>query len=128
MNYDVIMIGVSQAPGGADIKAFRSLSDSRRDIDFNATCPDRLDAIREGGKGGPGNDFARAVAPLVADYPDRCVGGTDWPHPNMQGEVPDVGHLINMLPRIAPSTELQRKLLIDDPVDDPAALYWNDTV
>ena len=113
---------VSQGPDGPDMRAFRALLDSRDDIWFKPTCPDRLDAIKEGGGGDPWNAFAEAVRPLVADYPDRCIWGTDWPHPNMQAEVPDDGHLVDMIPRIAPTAELQRKLLIDN----PNALYWAD--
>ena len=113
---------VRQGPDGADMKAFRRLLDSRQDIWFKATCPDRLDAIKEGGAGAPWNAFAEAVAPLVADYPDRCLWGTDWPHPNMETEVPDDGQLVDMIPRIAPIGELQRKLLVDNPM----RLYWND--
>ena len=108
---------VVQGPDGPDMKAFRALLDSRADISFKATCPDRLDI-----KGDPWNAFASAVAPLVADYPDRALWGTDWPHPNMQRAIPDDGHLVDMIPRIAPSYELQRKLLIDN----PARLYWAD--
>lgn len=113
---------VSQGPDGPDLRAFRALLDSRPDIHFKPTCPDRLDAIKEGGAGDPWDAFAQAVAPLVADYSDRCIWGTDWPHPNMQDEVPDDGHLVDMIPRIAPTQELQRKLL----VDNPDALYWAD--
>ena len=108
---------VTQGPDGPDMKAFRSLLDSRPDIHFKPTCPDRLDPT-----GDPWNAFAEAVAPLVADYPDRCIWGTDWPHPNMQDNVPDDGHLVDMIPRIAPTEELQRKLL----VDNPNAHYWAD--
>ena len=113
---------VSQGPDGADMKAFRRLLESRDDIWFKPTCPDRLDAIMQGGHGDPWDAFAAAVAPLVADYPDRCIWGTDWPHPNMQDEVPDDGHLVDMIPRIAPTAELQRKLLVDNPM----RLYWAD--
>ena len=113
---------VTQGPAGPDMRAFRALLDSREDIWFKPTCPDRLDAIKEGGKGDPWDNFAAAVAPLVADYPDRCIWGTDWPHPNMQDEVPDDGHIVDMIPRIAPSEELQRKLL----VENPNRLYWAD--
>ncbi len=113
---------VSQGPDGPDMRAFRALLDSRPDIHFKPTCPDRLDAVKEGGKGDPWDNFAAAVAPLVADYPDRCIWGTDWPHPNMQDEVPDDGHLVDMIPRIAPTSELQRKLLVDNPM----RLYWAD--
>jgi len=108
---------VSQGPNGADLRAFRRLLDSREDIWFKATCPDRLDPA-----GPPWDAFAAAVAPLVADYPDRALWGTDWPHPNMQDAIPDDGALVDMIPRIAPSEALQRKLLIDN----PTRLYWAD--
>ena len=108
---------VTQGPDGADMRAFRALLDSRPDIHFKPTCPDRLDPT-----GDPWNAFAEAVRPLVEDYPDRCIWGTDWPHPNMQDNVPDDGHLVDMIPRIAPTEALQRKLLIDN----PNALYWAD--
>lgn len=108
---------VSQGPAGTDMRAFRTLLDSRPDLYFKPTCPDRIDA-----SGDPWDDFARAVAPLVADYPDRCIWGTDWPHPNQQHILPDDGRLVDMIPRIAPTAELQRKLL----VDNPDRLYWAD--
>lgn len=111
---------VTQGPDGPDMRAFRRLLDSRDDIWFKPTCPDRLDAIKEGGLGDPWDAFAAAVAPLVADYPDRCIWGTDWPHPNMQDEIPDDGHLVDMIPRIAPTLELQERLLIANPL----RLYW----
>ncbi|MEO6041240.1 MAG: amidohydrolase family protein [Croceibacterium sp.] len=107
---------LTQGPGGPDMRAFRALLDSRPDIHFKPTCPDRLDA-----SGDPWNAFAEAVAPLVGDYPDRCIWGTDWPHPNMQDRIPDDGHLVDMIPRIAPSEELQRRMLIDNPM----RLYWS---
>lgn len=109
---------VTQGPNGADMKAFRRLLDSRPDIHFKATCPDRLDTAN----GDPWDAFAVAVAPLVADYADRVIWGTDWPHPNMQDAIPDDGHLVDMIPRIAPTEALQRKLLITN----PERLYWAD--
>ena len=115
---------VRQGPDGDDMRAFRSLLDSREDIWFKATCPDRLDARLEGGMGDPWDNFAAAVAPLVADYPDRALWGTDWPHPNMQDEIPDDGHIVDMIPRIAPTPELQHKLLVTNPM----RLYWPEEV
>ncbi len=108
---------VAQGPDGPDMKAFRALLDSRDDIWTKVTCPDRLDAA-----GDPWDDFANAVRPLVEDYPDRVLWGTDWPHPNMQDAIPDDGHLVDMIPRIAVTEELQRKLLVDNPMK----LYWAD--
>jgi 2-pyrone-4,6-dicarboxylate lactonase len=109
---------VAQGAHGPDMQAFRALLDSRDDIWTKVTCPDRLDA-----KGPPWDDFAAAVAPLVADYPDRVLWGTDWPHPNMQDAIPDDGALVDMIPRIAPTPELQHKLLVANPM----RLYWPET-
>jgi 2-pyrone-4,6-dicarboxylate lactonase len=108
---------VSQGPDGPDMQAFRSLLDSRPDIWFKATCPDRLDA-----GGDPWGNFAEAVRPLVEDYSDRVLWGTDWPHPNMESNIPDDGHLVDMIPRLAVSEALQHKMLVDNPM----RLYWPD--
>lgn len=108
---------VSQGPDGKDMRAFRGLLESRPDIWFKATCPDRLDA-----GGYPWTDFVASVAPLLADYPNRCLWGTDWPHPNMQDDIPDDGHLVDIIPQIAPSPALQKKLLVENPL----LLYWTD--
>ena len=74
---------VSQGPDGDDMRAFRALLDSRDDIWFKATCPDRLDLA-----GPPWDDFVRAVAPLVADYPDRALWGHQLAASHMQDAIP----------------------------------------
>ncbi|MEO0412425.1 MAG: amidohydrolase family protein [Pseudomonadota bacterium] len=106
---------VTQGPDGADMRAFRALLDSRADIWTKVTCPDRLDAA-----GPPYGDFIQAVRPLVKDYSDRVLWGTDWPHPNQQSLLPDDGSLVDVIPEIAPVEELQRALLVDNPM----RLYW----
>lgn len=108
---------VGQGPDGPDMTAFRTLLDSRPDIWVKTTCPDRLDP-----KGEPYDAFVEAVRPLVEDYQDRVLWGTDWPHPNMETVKPDDGGLVDVIPRIAPTPELQRKLLVDNPM----RLYWAD--
>jgi len=110
---------VTQGPRDADMTAFRALLDSRPDIWFKATCPDRLSA-----QGEPYDDFVAAVRPLVEDYPDRCLWGTDWPHPNMEQNIPDDGALVDVIPRIATTPELQRKLLVHNPM----RLYWPEEI
>src|SRR5215470_1217007 len=61
--------------------------------------------------------FARHV---VETFPDRVIWGTDWPHPNMKSHMPDDGHLVDVVPRIAPTEDLQHRLLVDNPM----RLYW----
>jgi len=106
---------VTQGPDGPDLAAFRDLMDSRPDIWVKVTCPDRLDA-----GGPPYTAFAAAVRPLVARYPDRVLWGTDWPHPNMEDRIPDDGQLVDIIPHLAPTGDLQQQLLVINPM----RLYW----
>ena len=66
-----------------------------------------------------------SLARVVERYPDRVLTGTDWPHPNLKTHMPDDGGLVDFIPRIATTPELQRQLLVDNPL----TLYWReDTV
>ena len=68
------------------------------------------------GSGYPlGVELARV---LVQKFPDRCVWGLDWPHPN-HTHIPDDGILVNALAHIAPTPESLQALM----VDNPARLY-----
>ena len=81
------------------------------------SCPERLSAV--GPEGGYEDvvPFARTV---VENFSDRVLWGTDWPHPNMKTHMPDDGKLVDFVPKIAVTRELQRKLLVDNPM----RLYW----
>jgi 2-pyrone-4,6-dicarboxylate lactonase len=60
--------------------------------------------------------FARA---LIAAASERVLWGTDWPHPNVGGHMPNDGDLVDLFPLMAPEPEMQYKIL----VDNPARLY-----
>lgn len=108
---------IAQGPDGADITAFKALLDSHPNIWTKVSGAERLSPI-----GPPFDDFVEVIRPVVERYPDRVLWGTDWPHPNMEHRIPDDGLLVDVIPRIAPTAELQRKLLIDNPM----RLYWAD--
>ncbi|RZM34273.1 MAG: 2-pyrone-4,6-dicarboxylate hydrolase [Sphingomonas sp.] len=108
---------IAQGPDGADITAFKHLLDTHPRIWTKVSGAERLSPM-----GPPFDDFVEVIRPVVARYPDRVLWGTDWPHPNMEHRIPDDGTLVDVIPRIAPTEELQRKLLIDNPM----ALYWRD--
>lgn len=56
---------------------------------------------------------------LVAANPDRLVWGADWPHPRIEGTMPDAGHLLDLFQAWTPDPAIRRRIL----VDNPARLY-----
>ena len=107
---------VTQSVDGPDFQRFVRLMDEHENVWSKVTCPERLSKI------GPPSyseviPFARH---LVERFPDRVLWGTDWPHPNMTTHMPDDGNLVDFIPKIAVTAELQQKLLVDNPL----RLYW----
>ncbi len=100
-----------------DFRRFVDLMTRNPTIWSKVTCPERLSVV------GPPtyDDFVPFGRELVTRFPDRVLWGTDWPHPNMTTHMPDDGWLVGMIPRIAPSMEAQRALLVDNPM----RLYWS---
>jgi 2-pyrone-4,6-dicarboxylate lactonase len=87
------------------------------------TCPERLSDAGPPALRGERHAY-RDVVPfarrIVDEFPDRVLWGTDWPHPNLRGHMPDDGLLVDFIPHIAPGAEAQRKLLVTNPM----RLYW----
>jgi 2-pyrone-4,6-dicarboxylate lactonase len=108
---------VSQPVDGPQFELFLKLLREHRNFWSKVSCPERLSRT--------GPDAYEDVIPfarrVVESFPDRVLWGTDWPHPNMKSHMPDDGKLVDFIPRIARTPELQRKLL----VDNPTALYWS---
>jgi 2-pyrone-4,6-dicarboxylate lactonase len=109
---------VSQPVTGPAFELFLRLLREHHNFWSKVTCPERLTV-----SGPPSYDdvvpFARKV---VEEFPDRVLWGTDWPHPNLKSHMPDDGLLVDFIPRIAVTDELQRKLL----VANPSRLYWKE--
>jgi 2-pyrone-4,6-dicarboxylate lactonase len=108
---------VSRPPDGAEFELFLKLMREHTHFWSKVSCPERLSKV-----GPPSYEdvvpFARRV---VESFPDRVLWGTDWPHPNMKSHMPDDGQLVDFIPKIARTAELQRKLLVDNPL----RLYWD---
>ncbi|MCA8893634.1 MAG: amidohydrolase family protein [Amphiplicatus sp.] len=107
---------VTKPVDGPEFALFLRLMRENENFWSKATCPERLS------KEGP--PLYRDVIPfarrVVEEFPDRVLWGTDWPHPNMTSHMPDDGWLVDFIPEIAVTEELQRKLLVDNPM----RLYW----
>ena len=66
-------------------------------------------------QGPPYADAVLFARKLVTEFGDRCVWGTDFPHPNLDGPIPDDGELVDLLLQIAPKPTELRSLLVDNP-------------
>jgi predicted TIM-barrel fold metal-dependent hydrolase len=64
-------------------------------------------------------DLKPVAMAYVERAPERCVWGSDWPHPTEPHVKPDDAVLFDLVQEWAPGEETRRKLL----VGNPAALY-----
>ena len=112
----IARVDATQGPDHADFQALCRLLDTGR-FHVKVSGIDRVDA--HGAHRTPPYSYGIALARhLVRQYPERCVWGTDWPHPN-HTHIPDDGILVNALAHIAPTPESLQALM----VDNPARLY-----
>lgn len=115
---------VTQPVDGPEFQRFVALMREHPNIWSKVSCPERLSQSGPFALDGEQQAY-RDVVPfarrLVETFPDRVLWGTDWPHPNLKSHMPDDGLLVDYIPQIAQTAELQRKLL----VDNPNRLYWS---
>jgi len=52
---------------------------------------------------------------LVKTNPDQLLWGTDWPHPRLEKNMPDTGHLLDLFNAWTPSAADRRKILVENP-------------
>jgi predicted TIM-barrel fold metal-dependent hydrolase len=104
-----VLDGVGQAPFQALLRELRS-NDT---LWVKVSGSERISAA-----GPPFVDSAAFGAACVAAAPERCVWGTDWPHPNVK-IMPNDGDLVDIIPAMIPDPADQLRVL----VENPARLY-----
>lgn len=52
---------------------------------------------------------------IIKAMPERVLWGTDWPHPNVAGAVPDDGQLLNIFGEICADSAMRQRILVDNP-------------
>jgi len=114
---------VTQAVDGPEFALFMKFMHQHPNVWSKVSCPERLSvsgppALR--GEQAAYRDVVPFAQRIVETFPDRVLWGTDWPHPNLKGHMPDDGLLVDFIPHIAVTTALQHKLLVDNPM----RLYW----
>jgi predicted TIM-barrel fold metal-dependent hydrolase len=110
-------MGRVQAKNGLEQDPFRRLLElMRNELAWVKICgPERVSSA-----GSPFHDavpFARELAEVA---PDRTLWGTDFPHPNIAGDMPNDGDLVDILALAVEDEAVRRKILIDN----PSRLYW----
>src|SRR5690606_12932104 len=114
---------VTKPVDGPEFQGFIDMLAEHDNIWTKVSCPERLSEAGPAALDGepmPYQDVIPFAKRLVSQFPDRVLWGTDWPHPNLKRHMPDDGLLVDWIPNIAPTAELQRKLLVDNPM----RLYW----
>ena len=114
---------VAQPIDGPEFTLFLKFMQQHANVWSKVSCPERLSITGPKALNGERNAYTDVVPfarRVVEQFPDRVLWGTDWPHPNLKDHMPDDGLLVDFIPHIAPSAELQHKLL----VANPTRLYW----
>jgi len=111
---------VTRNPDGPEFGLFLKFMRENDNVWCKVTCPERLS------RSGPPDysDVIPFAQRVVGEFPNRVLWGTDWPHPNMKSHMPDDGNLVDFIPKIAPTRELQQQLLVSNPM----RLYWPEEV
>ncbi|WP_458094563.1 amidohydrolase family protein [Roseomonas sp. WA12] len=110
-------MGRVQAKNGLEQEPFRRLLElMRNELAWVKICgPERVSSA-----GSPFHDAVPFAARLAEVAPDRTLWGTDFPHPNIAGDMPNDGDLVDILALAVEDEAVRRKILIDN----PSRLYW----
>ena len=112
-------MGRVKTADGVEQKPFQLLLELLRGEDFWVKI---CGAERISSAGPPYTDAIPFAQALIEAAPGRILWGTDWPHPNIEGEMPNDGDLLDLLARHAPDEAVRNRIL----VDNPARLYGFD--
>lgn len=100
-----------QAPGFQDFLALMREGRTWAKL----TGPSRVTRMAQS----PYTDVDPFFLALFETCPKRCLFGTDWPHVQLPGPMPNDGALVNEFLRLVPSSRDRQTVL----VDNPARLY-----
>ena len=118
---------VTKPVDGPEFQLFIDFMEHHKNVWSKVSCPERLSIAGPpalDGEQHPYRDVVPFARRIVQTFPDRVLWGTDWPHPNLKGRMPDDGLLVDFIPKIATTPALQRKLLVENPM----RLYWPEKV
>lgn len=101
-------VDLREGLGGPGVVALRRLLDTGH-VWLKLSAVDRVSLT-----GAPYDDGVQLAALLAAQAPERVLWGTDFPHPNISGPMPDDGALLDLIPRMVPDEHRRHQLLVDN--------------
>ncbi len=104
------MVPASGGTGSAGFQTLLRLAQSGR-CWFKLSAPYRISSQAPAYA-----DVVPLARALLAAAPQRCVWGTDWPHPNADF-MPNDGDLVDLLSAWIPDEALRRRVLVDNPAE-----------
>jgi len=113
---------VTKPADGPEFARFLRFTE-KNDVWVKVSCPERLSLTGPPALDGQQHPYTDAVPfgrRVIAEFPDRVLWGSDWPHPNLTDHMPDDGLLVDYIPQVAVTSEQQHKLLVANPM----RLYW----
>jgi predicted TIM-barrel fold metal-dependent hydrolase len=110
----VVIDHMGRAPvaEGIEQAAFQALLKKLRESDdlwVKVSGAERISAA-----GPPFTDAAPFAAACIESAPDRCIWGTDWPHPNVR-IMPNDADLVDIIPQMMPDPATRQLVLVDNP-------------
>ncbi|MFC3338626.1 amidohydrolase family protein [Paracandidimonas soli] len=63
----------------------------------------------------PFDDAVHVQRAFLDEMPERLLWGSDWPHPNIEGDLPDEAELLNQLLRACPDDATLKRILVENP-------------
>ena len=99
-------LGRTRGAEGVDAPGFRAIL---RLLTGRDDCWTKISSwYRLSDSGPPGYaDMAPLVRKLLSERPDRCVWGTNWPHPGLQAAMPNDADLVDLLDSWLPSESVR---------------------
>lgn len=114
-------IGFMPASSGVEHPGFQAFVELVR----SGKCWAKLSGPYRGSEQDPPyDDITPYAQALIAARPDRIIWGTDWPHPALEGPMPNDGDLFDML-AVWELDEARRRAIL---VDNPERLFGFDPV
>jgi predicted TIM-barrel fold metal-dependent hydrolase len=107
----IARLDVGEGTGGEAFKALRGLIDGGR-VWVKLSGTDRLSREPP-----PYRDAVALAHALAAHAPERILWGTDWPHVNIDKDMPNDGRLVDVIAGIAPDAATRRRMLVDNPAE-----------